>query len=163
MINAQLVKRSLLTAAFCLTVVQTIPAADPPANAGIEQRVSALLARMTLEEKAGQMCQYVGLEHLKEGMKRKGKTPSNNDAVGMYPTLTFGQIEQMVRDGKIGSFLHVVTADEANRLQALAQESRLKIPLIIGIDAIHGDALVRGTTVYPAPLGLAATFDDSLV
>ncbi|HWC58686.1 MAG TPA: glycoside hydrolase family 3 N-terminal domain-containing protein, partial [Verrucomicrobiae bacterium] len=37
------------------------------------------------------------------------------------------------------------------------------IPLIIGIDAIHGDGMVRGTTIYPAPLGLAATFDDALV
>src|SRR6202012_6036589 len=55
------------------------------------------------------------------------------------------------------------TADEANRLQGLAMESRLKIPLIIGIDAIHGDGMVRGTTIYPAPLGLAATFDDALV
>lgn len=149
---------STLAAVFSVSLVQ---AADSPA--GVDQRVEALLARMTLEEKAGQMCQYVGIEHLKESMNLKGKIPSNNDAIGMYPKLTFGQIEQMVRDGKIGSFLHVVTVEESNRLQAIAQEGRLKIPLLIGIDAIHGNALVRGTTVYPAPLGLAATFDEGLV
>jgi beta-glucosidase len=128
-----------------------------------DTRVSALLEQMTLEEKVGQMCQFVGIEHLKEGMKRRGKVPSNDDAIGMYPSLTFTEIEQMVRNGRIGSFLHVFTAEEANRLQGWAQESRLKIPLIIGIDAIHGDAMVRGATVYPAPLSLACTFDDDLV
>jgi len=132
-------------------------------DADLDRQVEALLKQMTLEEKAGQMCQFVGIEHLKEGMKRRGKIASNNDAIGMYPGLKFSDLEQMVRDGKIGSFLHVVTAEEANRLQGLAMESRLKIPLIIGIDAIHGDAMVRGTTVYPSPLGLAATFDEKLV
>jgi beta-glucosidase len=129
----------------------------------VEDRVEALLRQMTLEEKVGQMCQYVGIEHLKDGLRRRGKVPSNDDAVGMYPGLTFGQIEEMVREGRIGSFLHVVTLEEADRLQALARESRLQIPLLIGIDAIHGNGMVRGATVYPSPIGLAATFDTALV
>jgi beta-glucosidase len=135
--------------------------AQPAAE--VERKVEALLQQMTLEEKVGQMCQFVGIEHLKEGMKRRGKPTENNDAIGMYPGLKFSELEQLVRDGRIGSFLHVVTAAEANRLQSLAWESRLKIPLLIGIDAIHGNAMVRGATVYPSPLGLAATFDEALV
>jgi beta-glucosidase len=128
-----------------------------------EAQIESLIARMTIEEKVGQMSQYVGLEHLREGMARRGKVPANNDAIGMYPTLTFDEIEARVRRGEIGSFLHVVNAEEANRLQSLAQQSRLRIPLLIGIDAIHGNAMVRGATVYPAPISLAATFDDALV
>lgn len=155
--------KSLFIVALGIAAIQISCAGSPPDTANVEQRVNELLARMTLEEKVGQMCQYVGLETLKENAQRKGKTPANNDAVGLYPQLTFEQIEKMVRDEKIGSFLHVVTAEEANRLQALAQESRLKIPLLIGIDAIHGDGLVRGATVYPTPLGMAATFDEALV
>lgn len=132
-------------------------------NPSFDARIDDLIARMTLREKVGQMCQYVGIEHLKANMAQRGKVPSNDDAIGMYPNLTFRQIEELVRQGEIGSFLHVVTAEEANRLQALAAESRLGIPLIIGIDAIHGNAMVRGTTVYPTAIGLAATFDDGLV
>ena len=56
-----------------------------------------------------------------------------------------------------------MTAEEANLLQKLAMRSRLQIPLIIGIDAIHGNALVNGTTVYPTPIGQASSFDLELI
>ena len=65
----------------------------------------------------------------------------------------------MIIEGKIGSFLHVLTAKEANYLQSLAYESKLKIPLLIGIDAIHGNALYKGSTVYPSPITIASTWD----
>lgn len=68
----------------------------------------------------------------------------------------------MVVDGKIGSFLHVLSAVEANQLQELALKSRLQIPLLIGIDAIHGNAMVRGATVYPSPITFASSFSDDL-
>ena len=138
-------------------------AAVPPATTNLEQRLDALLARMTLEEKVGQMCQYVGIELLQQDVKKTGKTPAKADAIPMYPGLTFGALEDLVRQGKVSSFLHVTTLAEANRLQSLAAESPLKIPLIIGIDAIHGDGLVNGATIYPASLGLASSFDESLV
>ena len=60
-----------------------------------------------------------------------------------------------------GSFLHVVTAKEANYLQELAYKSKLKIPLLIGIDAIHGNALYEGATVYPSPITIASTWDET--
>ncbi len=131
----------------------------------VEKRVDDLMGRMTLEEKIAQMSQYVGPNHIRENQQRfKGKgVAKNDDAYGFYPTLSVNDLYRMTQEGKIGSFLHVVTAEEANELQRLAAKSRLGIPLIIGIDAIHGNALVSGTTVYPTPIGQAATFNEELV
>lgn len=130
------------------------------ANLPVEKRVKDLLSRMTVEEKVAQMSQYVGIEHIKETTsKYKGKVDPNNDANGMYKNLSITNLEKMTEEGLVGSFLHVVTAEEANRLQALAKKSRLQIPLLIGIDAIHGNAMVAGTTVYPTPITMASSFD----
>ena len=134
------------------------------ADAPVADRVKDLMDRMTLEEKIAQMCQYVGLEHMKKA--EKDMTPEQmrkSDAQGFYVDLYSDDIAQMTREGKIGSFLHVVTAAEANYLQTLARESRLQIPLLIGIDAIHGNGLVSGSTIYPSPIGQAASWNDELV
>ena len=85
------------------------------------------------------------------------------DAHGFYPNLHSSKMPEMIRRGEIGSFLHVVDPEEANQLQEYARESRLGIPLIIGIDAIHGNGLVRGSTIYPAPLSMASTWNTDLV
>jgi beta-glucosidase len=67
--------------------------------------------------------------------------------------------EELVRQGGVGSFLNVVGAEETNRLQRLAvEESRLGIPLLFGRDVIHGFR-----TIFPIPLGQAASFDPELV
>jgi len=132
-------------------------------NANLEDRLSDLMARMTLEEKVGQMCQYVGLEYLKKQKRNKRAAGDvsklNKDAFAMYG-LSESEIIQEIIDGKIGSFLHVLDPEEVNYLQGFTLESRLKIPLIIGIDAIHGNAMVSGTTVYPSPISIAATFNN---
>lgn len=133
------------------------------AEANVEDRLSDLMDRMTLEDKVAQMCQYVGLEHMKAA--EKSLSPEEllgNDALGFYENLHSSEVAQMVIDGEIGSFLHVVTAEESNYLQSLAEQSRLKIPLLIGIDAIHGNALVSGATVYPTPINMAATFNNEI-
>lgn len=130
----------------------------------VQKRVEDLMSRMTLEEKVAQMCQYVGFEHIKDTeAKFKGKVSKNNDANGFYKTHTIEDLARMTEQGMIGSFLHVVTPEEGNHLQTLAQKSRLQIPLIIGIDAIHGNALCSGATVYPTPIGQAASFDTLAV
>ena len=130
----------------------------------IDRKVTELMKQMTLEEKIGQMCQYVAIEHIRETKKkRKGENLIEDDQAGMYPGMSIEQLKMLVVDGKIGSFLHVKDAEEANNLQELAMQSRLKIPLLIGIDAIHGHALIKGSTVYPTQLGLSCTWDDDLV
>ena len=130
----------------------------------VERRVNDLLMRMTLEEKVAQMCQYVGLDHMKQAEQNLSKEEmESSDAHGFYPNLHSSDVVKLVEEGKIGSFLHVVDVKEANYLQSLAQKSRLKIPLLIGIDAIHGTALVHGATVYPTPIAMASTWDTELV
>ncbi|WP_067146442.1 glycoside hydrolase family 3 N-terminal domain-containing protein [Pseudotamlana agarivorans] len=134
------------------------------ATASVNDRVSDLMSRMTLEDKVYQMCQYVGLEHMKHAENEL--TPEElekNDALGFYPGVHSDSIGRLAEAGHVGSFLHVVTPEEANHLQRLAQKSPLKIPLLIGIDAIHGNGLVSGSTIYPSPISQAATFDDALI
>lgn len=136
---------------------------DPKAK--IEERVDDLLSRMTLKEKVAQMCQYVGFQHMREAEARRMNSQQlkNSDAWAFYPGLTVKNIENMVSRGEIGSFLHVLSPEEANKLQHLALKSRLKIPLLMGIDALHGNGMIPGSTVYPSPIGLSCTWDTMLV
>lgn len=134
------------------------------ASASIDNRINDLMSRMSLEDKIYQMCQYVGLEHMREAeAKIAPEELEKNDALGFYPGVLSDSVGRLAQAGKIGSFLHVVTPEEANYLQSLAQQSPLKIPLLIGIDAIHGNGLVSGSTIYPSPISQAATFDDALI
>ena len=133
-------------------------------NASVENRVNDLMDRMTLEEKVYQMNQFVGLDHMRQAEKDLTEEElHSNDSQGFYKGLFSDDVAEMTRRGEIGSFLHVLTAFESNLLQELAAQSRLKIPLLIGIDAIHGNALVSGATVYPSPITLASTWTDSFL
>ncbi|MBD3590061.1 glycoside hydrolase family 3 N-terminal domain-containing protein [Bacteroides sp. GM023] len=130
----------------------------------VPKRVENLMSLMTLEEKIAQMCQYVGLEHMRDAEKNITEEELlNGHARGFYKGLHSTGVERMVTQGEIGSFLHVLTPEEANHLQKLAEKSRLKIPLLIGIDAIHGNGLVSGSTIYPSPIGMASTFAPALI
>jgi beta-glucosidase len=115
----------------------TPPVAIPFYHAeSVEQRTSALLAAMTLEEKIGQMSQ-------------------RNASEGYAPDYLAGDL----RAGRIGAVLNVVDVNAVNELQRIAvEESRLGIPLLVGRDVIHGFA-----TVMPIPLGQAASWNPSLV
>ena len=103
------------------------------APAGIEAKINALIAKMTLAEKLGQLQQLDG----------------------DFPTGA-GRPEhfEMVRKGTLGSTLNVRGAKNVNELQRAAMESRLKIPHLFGFDVIHGYR-----TIFPVPLGEAASFD----
>ncbi len=155
-----------LTIAFVLASCNNIKTHDVYTNPNLpsNKRAQLLLAQMTLEEKIGQMVQLVGLKHIEENEQwMKSHGAEVNHAFGFYPGYSPDSLRALTRAGQVGSFLHVLTPTEANALQSEALKSRLKIPLLIGIDAIHGNAMVNGTTVYPSPIGLAATWDTVLV
>jgi beta-glucosidase len=100
-----------------------------------QERTHDLLSKMTLEEKIGQMCQI------------DGRTDP----------------ESWIKERHIGSFLHVV-GDEAARLQKIAsEETRLGIPLIFGIDAMHGNAFHSGATVFPSQLGISSSWNPKMI
>jgi beta-glucosidase len=121
------------------------------------RRTELLLAQMTLDEKIGQMCQYVG-----EVPGSPGSTAENADEIVGY-SLALGEKVELVRSGHVGSFLKVPGALEANYLQQQAEASRLHIPLLIGTDAIHGHGMdLAAATIFPSPISLAASFDVSL-
>jgi beta-glucosidase len=113
------------------------PAQQPSSRADIERRINALLARMTLEEKLGQLQQL-------DGEANGNFRPEHLD---------------MVRQGRLGSTLNVRGVERTNRLQRIAmEESRLKIPLLFGFDVIHGYR-----TIFPVPLAEASSFDTAAV
>ena len=120
---------SLILLQSCGSKVSTV-GSDPK----VEARVEALLSKMTLTEKIGQMNQV-----------------SAGGDVSDYA--------EALRKGQIGSVLNEVDPVKINELQRISvEESRLGIPLLLARDVIHGFH-----TVFPIPLGLAATFDPALV
>jgi beta-glucosidase len=99
-------------------------------------RAEELLRKMTLEEKLGQLVQRAG-----------GRSKALNSR------LDDSELE-LVRAGRVGSYLHVAGAEPLGRLQKVAiEESRLGVPLLFAMDVVHGYR-----TVFPVPLGLAATW-----
>lgn len=130
------------------------------ASAPVGRRVDDLLGRMTLEEKVGQMNQFVGLEHIRRNEASLSEDDlRNNTANAFYPGFNADSVAEWTKEGLVGSFLHVLTVEEANYLQSLAMQSRLQIPVIFGIDAVHGNANAPDNTVYPTNIGLACSFD----
>jgi beta-glucosidase len=136
----------------------------PPAAAGaphrpprLSKRVADLLARMTLREKVGQMTQ------LTVAVVASGR----DQELRMDPV----KLQHAVGDYGVGSILNV--SDQAlplerwhevlRDIQAAAAKTRLRIPVLYGIDTIHGANYVRGATLFPQPLGMAATWNPELM
>lgn len=119
-----------------------------------ERRAELLLARMSLEDKIGQMCQYVG--------ETNAPTAENADEVVGYALGLADKLE-LIKSGRVGSFLKVPGALEANYLQEVAASTRLGIPLLIGTDAIHGHGMdLAAATIFPSPISFASAFDPDL-
>ncbi len=102
----------------------------------LDQRVDSVMRLMTLEEKVGQMNQYNG--------PWAATGPLTND----------DNLLDQIKTGKVGSMLNVTGALRTRELQALALQSRLRIPLLFGQDVIHGYR-----TIFPIPLAEAASWD----
>ena len=121
----------IATAAF-VSCVQS----DKPnkANDAIEKKIEALLRKMTLEEKLGQMNQITS-----------------------YPNIE--DLSNLIKKGEVGSILNEIDPIRINALQRVAmEESRLGIPLMMARDVIHGFK-----TIFPIPLGQAASFNPQIV
>jgi beta-glucosidase len=106
----------------------------------IDQKVDSVLSLMTLDEKMGQLNQY------------------SSDFASTGPITKEGDKQNQIRAGKIGSFLNVIGAARNRSLQEIAMQSRLRIPLLMGQDVIHG---IR--TIFPIPLAEAASWDLTLL
>ncbi len=118
----------------------------PPKTSDVdaEARIDALLSQMTLEEKIGQLTQQFGGRHL--------------DANPQVAEGVQEDLRDAIRSGRVGSLLGAHGAEYTNAIQRVAvEESRLRIPLILGNDVIHGYR-----TVIPIPLGEAASWDCDL-
>ncbi len=128
-----------------------------PSAATFAAAVDKLLARMTLKEKIGQMTQ------LEIGMITDGQ----DQAIQINPE----KLHKAVVDYGVGSLLNV--KDEAlspekwheiiRAIQSEARKSRLQIPVLYGIDTIHGPNYIKGATLFPQPLGMAATWNPALM
>lgn len=150
-----------------------------------EQRINDLISKMTLEEKIGQMNQisYFGIDDKAiaqysdddmntfmirmgiagcEGQKHPSQM-SREEKIKLIKQSADKALEDNIarplREGKIGSILNITNPETLNKLQKTAmEESRLGIPMIIGRDVIHGFK-----TIFPIPLGQAASFNPQLV
>ncbi len=103
----------------------------------MDEFIDSLMEKMSLEEKLGQLAQYPG-----------------GGSLG-FNTVIDDEKKKLIKKGKVGSFLHVLGADFLGELQRIAvEESRLGIPLIFGLDVIHGLK-----TIFPVPLAAACSFE----
>jgi len=120
---------------------QTKPVPNPQlASKQLNERVESLLKKMTLDEKLGQLSQY-----------------SAGYAAG--PGASNKHWDELVERGQIGAMCNIVGSEAANHYQRIAVEkSRLHIPLLFGLDVIHGHR-----TIFPVPLALAASWDPKAI
>lgn len=108
-------------------------------NLPIEQRVESLLSQMTIEEKIAQM-----------------------DMLAIWDEETLMKTD-ITRGAGVGAWIGETTPEKYNQIQRYSEGSRLKIPYLIGVDAAHGHAIMPGRTVYPTSIGMAATFNPTLL
>ena len=158
-----------------LFITAAAPGAGTPtylnSHASIDSRVNDLLGRMTLEEKVGQMDQIV------IGKLRDTASPANgdcNNAGGNNDPLQTTCLQRTLIDYKTGSILSGGTdnpidntghgwAEQYNTIQHYAVEhSRLHIPVIYGVDAVHGFGHPYQATLFPQSIGMGATWDTDL-
>lgn len=122
-----------------------------PEDKAVENKVESVLKKMTLEEKVGQMVQLTAGAFCTDDLVDTAK------------------VRHLVKEYKIGSFLNTfgptsrpraVTAEQIKKIQDITMEE-LGIPMVYGLDMIHGATYLDDATFYPQEVNLAATFDRS--
>jgi beta-glucosidase len=132
----KLTRSALILVAFLVFLLAPFNPSHSQRKQDVEKRIDELLARMTLEEKLGQLQQL-------DGEGNGAYRPEHPD---------------LIRKGLLGSTLNVRGAKNTNDLQHVAMdESRLKIPVLFGFDVIHGYR-----TIFPIPLAEASSWDPAL-
>ncbi len=130
-------KALFLSVAVAFSISMT---AQPKADLKMDQFVRTLMGKMTLDEKIGQLHLPVAADVV------TGQANSSETA-------------KFIRQGRVGGILNIKTAAKIHAIQKVAiEESRLKIPLIFGLDVIHGYQ-----TMFPIPLGLSCSWDLKLI
>ncbi len=128
-----------------------------PSRPDASAKIEALLRQMTVEEKVGQMTQLT-IDMVTTGDDQGVKIDE-------------AKLQKAVEHYGVGSILNVnnqaLTIDHWHRIigpiQQAAQKTRLKIPVIYGVDSIHGANYVQGSTLFPQEIGMAATWNPALM
>ena len=130
---------------------QTSGSSAIPEDKAVESKVESVLKKMTIEEKVGQMVQLTAGAFCTDDLVDTAK------------------VRHLVKEYKIGSFLNTfgptsrpraVTAEQIKKIQDITMEE-LGIPMVYGLDMIHGASYLDDATFYPQEVNLAATFDRS--
>ena len=153
-------KKTLLTVP--LLAFSLFSAAQKQTDAAIDQKVKSLLSKMTLEEKVGQMAQ-ITMDVITNGKDRY----SSDEPVALNQK----QLEHALVKYKVGSVLNTAnnrarTREVWHQIINKIQETgkgRLNIPVLYGIDAVHGTTYTADATMFPQQIGQAATRNRSLV
>jgi beta-glucosidase len=129
----------------------------PPLSADDTRRIESLIAAMTVKEKVGQMTQL--------------EIGTITDGEGASIRVSPDKLRKAVVDYGVGALLNVKDAalppatwhQIIRAVQDMASQTRLKIPVVYGLDTIHGANYVAGATLFPQPLGMAATWNPELM
>jgi beta-glucosidase len=152
-------KLTTLLLGLLMLIINNIEIQSQKDDAKIEKRVKELLSKMTLEEKVGQMTQVT----IQAVSKKQGTKNQHHE-------LDDAKLEEAILKYHVGSILNVYdVAHEAEywhevitKIQDIAQKTRLKIPVIYGIDAIHGATYTKGATLFPQSLAIASTWNKDI-
>ncbi len=144
------------------TVPQLAPA--PASETDVARRVEALLGQMTLEEKVGQMAQ-INLDVVTKGKTRfASDEPLALDVAKLRDALVKYHVGSVLNAANNRARTPAVWYGLLSQIQAVATtETRLKIPVIYGIDAVHGETYTAGATLFPQEIAQAATRNRALV
>ncbi len=131
-------------------------------NAAIEQKIDALLSQMTLEEKVGQMTQLT-LDYVSMGKYFDGEKEMSIDPVKLDSAIMHYHVGSILNTG-IYTLPRTKWYELIKEIQFVAMnKTRLKIPVLYGIDAIHGANYTVGSTLFPQQLAMAATWNPALI